>query len=111
MRCFVIEPVRNVDINAADKFGNIVVLFPAGVSRPSIWEESYVAAVLKKLASYSYDPDTDYLVIAGPVVPLVKVIGMLCSTYSKIRALCWSASERDYILQEIGHEREHSTSV
>ncbi len=101
-RAFVLERC-NVDVSKASVFGNIVYVFDGNQRRSSIWSTNFITDVCSRLKDLEYDPANDYFVIVGPIVPLCKTIGHLVAQYGLIRALCWSASECSYTIQEIGN--------
>lgn len=102
MRAILIEPTTRVDVSAAQRYGEIVYIFEKNESRPSIWTEEFVQVAMIRLEQMNYDPKADTIIIAGAIVPLIKLIGCLTANFGRIRVLCHSAIERDYTLQEIG---------
>lgn len=105
-RAILIEKTK-VDTSQAQLFGDVVHVFPPGKERSSIWSDEFLDEALNSLADMEYDPVSDYIILVGQLVPLTKVIARLVSIYNNIRVLCWSATERDYVLQEFGYGREN----
>lgn len=104
-KAILIEKTK-MDVSSAAVFGEIVHVFPKGRPRSSIWSDDFLEEAIESLADLEYDPAIDYIILVGQLVPLTKVIARLVSIYNRIRILCWSATERDYLLQEVGYERE-----
>lgn len=116
-RVFVLEAVQNVPISSAEEYGKIVPLFeaaeiPGGTSekklystRPSIWTEdengspTLIKDILHKLESYNYDPEKDYLLIAGHMIPVVILIAAAVIEYEKVQVLFWSPDWKQYVVR------------
>ncbi len=101
-KVILVEKPRKLDTTKTEPFGQTRYIFPPGAVRSSIWHDDFETEALNALYDMNYDPKIDYLVLAGPVVTLTKVIARMISVYNVIRVLCWSATEQDYLLQEIG---------
>jgi len=103
MKAIVIEQACKINVSRAKAYGELSYIFPTGASRSSIWSEEFMDEALTSLAAMEYQPRLDCIVLVGAVVPLTKIIARLVAIYGQIRVLCWSATERDYILQEVGN--------
>lgn len=102
-RSFVIEKTT-YDVTQASKFGEIVYVYSERERRSSIWSDDFVRDVLNRLSEADFDPSADYFVIAGSTVPVTKIVAALAATYGRFRALCFSATDHDYVFQEYGGE-------
>lgn len=113
-RVFVLESVQNVPISSAEEYGKIVPLFEAAEipgekrcysTRPSIWTEdengspTLIKDILHKLESYNYDPEKDYLLIAGHMIPVVILIAAAIIEYEKVQVLFWSPDWKQYVVR------------
>lgn len=101
-RAFVLEPCRRIDVSRASKYGEILYIFERNDGRPSIWTDEFVIEAIERLKNTRYDPARDYFILAGSIVPLAKVVAALAAEYGHVRALAFSATDRDYIQQELG---------
>lgn len=101
-KVILVEKPRKLNTDKTEPFGDTHYIFPPGAARSSIWNDDFETEALHALYDMGYDPKTDYIVLAGPTVTLIKVIARMISVYNVIRVLCWSATEQDYLLQEIG---------
>ncbi len=116
-RVFIVEEVRNVPIESAEEFGTIVPLFESAViydkklysTRPSIWEEdedgkpTLIDEILDKLEKYNYDPEKDYILIAGHMIPVVILVAAVVGfgEYEQVKVLFWSPDWKQYVVRTI----------
>ena len=107
-RAFVLEPCSRLDVSPASKFGEIEYIFQKNDGRPSIWTEEFAQAAMKKLKACGYDPAIDFIIIAGRIIPMIKLIAALAAEYQNVRVLFHDAIERDYVHQTIGHSESES---
>lgn len=93
-RVFVIERPRRHDVLSASKFGELVsVMDNEGLPKSDC---GYGEGVLAKLKGLDFDPDVDYIVLAGPVTTLVIGISHVFREYEKIRALYWDSESKSF---------------
>lgn len=101
-RTFVLEPPRagprgNIDLTEARRFGEIIYLFEPGDHRAGIFEDMFSDDVLNALDDHGYDPDKDYFVFAGGLVPMCRIASVLTGRYGRFRALLFCTSTRNYV--------------
>ena len=100
-RVFVLEPTK-LDVEKAKTYGTLVYVFNNGDRRASIWTEEFIEQVMTRLQSLCYDPDGDYVAIVGHLVPMAVVIARLTYDYDHFQALCFSSTEREYVVRVLG---------
>ena len=108
-RVCILEPTK-VDVSCASEWGELVVLFPHGVQRSSIWDSRYSGEVLAALAAHDYCPIEDYFVIAGSQVPLVTAAVAMSQKYGAIQYLFFSAPDRAYKARTLGETKNGATA-
>jgi hypothetical protein len=92
----------NFDVSGAEVYGDLVYVFPQGEGRSSIWSEAFVQEIKQRLAEMRYDAKVDYFVVAGKMVPLVTMIGVLLELYGHVRVLFYSSTDRYYVPRTLG---------
>lgn len=107
---FVLEQTE-VDVSPAKEYGRIAHVFRPNERRPSIWTPEFREELLETFVEMGYDPENDYVVIAGRMVPLVKMVATLVAEYRTIRVLFYVSSEERYIVQRIGQDVEETSSA
>ena len=100
-RAFAVEQGKQ-DLSKAKEYGRIVYLFKADGERSSIWSNDFPQEVLTALEEYNYDPENDYLIVAGSMVPIALAVGRLVSQFGSIKALLYNSSEGCYISRILG---------
>lgn len=121
-RVFVVEAVQNVPISSAEEFGKIVPLFESAEipnnrniegrskpysTRPSIWTEdengspTLIKDIIYKLEIFNYNPEKDYLLVAGHMIPTVILVTAAVIEYEKVRVLFWSPDWKQYVVRTI----------
>ena len=100
-RVFALEPCRQ-DISSARKFGRITYLFERDGDRSSIWAPEFPREIVQKLDALGFEPDVDFFVVAGQMVPLVIAISSIVATYGATNVLFYSSTERHYVTRTIG---------
>jgi hypothetical protein len=111
-RCFLIEPCTNVNTAPASKHGPVLVLFPRGSRRASIWSDEFRQEILAALDAHAYDPANDHIVIAGHMIPVTIMIGTLVQRFGEISVLFYDAPSRDYVaysMKDIAYGQEHAS--
>lgn len=104
-RCFVIEQPTRTDRNIADtsEFGQLTYLFPPECRRPSIFDCDRMAdAIEKALLDFDYDPDNDYLVLAGSLILVASVTTVIGDMFARYKALLYDIQKSRYIPKELG---------
>lgn len=92
-RAFLLEET-DLDTTGASAFGNVEVLFTQAVYRPSIWSDEFAERVLERLKEVRFDPEHDYIVLTGQVVPLVKATTAIIEAYGYCKALAFDTRDR-----------------
>ena len=108
-RCFLVE-ATDLDVSSASKFGELQVVFPSERWRPSVFLPDYAEALVARLREVDYDPEVDFVVVAGRQLPLAVAMAAIGATYGKFRVLAFNAhgSVRDYEPLEVGSISVHA---
>jgi hypothetical protein len=93
----MVMPHKNVDVSLAARFGKLVVLFPTGQERPGFWDPELVEEALDRMWDQHFDPDKDYLLIAGHMAPVVRIACALAREQIRAKALFWDSVSRHYV--------------
>lgn len=100
-RVFMLMPHRQVDVSAADTFGEITYLFRAGEKRPTFWDPAFIETALDRLWDHAFDPANDYFMVAGHMAPVVKLCCAIAYEYPTARGLFWDAVDARYASQAL----------
>jgi len=114
-RVFMLEQSQNVDVKPAFEYGPIIPLFKStnGVGnstaqikkktdRPSMWDtEEFREEILKRLEQWDYDPEKDYLLIAGHTIPIVIFIATVVAEWENVQVLFWSSGYEKYVVRKL----------
>ena len=106
-RVIILEPCH-VDVSSADRYGELVTLFPGRRSSPFDTDE-YEAEILSGLKSISYDPDEDVICLAGKIVCVSVLCALLAREYGAFGALLFDASGCRYVRRVIGSNNRQET--
>lgn len=110
-RVFAVEPLR-LDISQATKYGELVYMWGQHERRPSIWSDEFIMCADGKLQEMNFDAECDMLLIAGDIIPLVRIVAHMSSLYGrKFKALCWNSHARDYVVSLLGHNHAATTTA
>jgi hypothetical protein len=85
------------NLEGAEKFGELMYIFPPDESRPSVWTNQYrlnIEHALDKILEF--DPALDYVLLVGQILPLAILINILSSKYRAFKALVFNAGSREY---------------
>jgi hypothetical protein len=97
-RAFMLMPHDRVDVTKARKFGQIVELFPDGEERPEFWDPELITEALHRLLDdHGFDPAADYFVVAGHMVPVVRLTCALATVFPLARGLFFDSIQRRYV--------------
>lgn len=86
---------EDFDLSSAKKFGSLCFLFERGESHPSIWSDEFVDEIRDRLRRINFDPDSDFVLLVGSQVPIIRLVAML-SGEVHWNALAWNAAARSY---------------
>jgi hypothetical protein len=103
-RAFILEPQEKLDLRPAKLWGDIVYIFAEYDSRPSIWHQKLIDDAIGILQQYDYDPDKDYLIVAGAMVPLVMFVSAVCEVWRCPKVLYWDMRHRCYVERRLGRQ-------
>lgn len=108
-KVFILEPPV-VNTAKADEYGERVILFPEGESRPSMWDRTFGDAVVERLVEEGFDPEKDYFLLVGAQVPTVLAIVAIVDQYGPLRLLVFNARSetRDYQPLTVGDYRDET---
>lgn len=107
-RVFILEQINNVDITAALEYGQLCALFKTFKKENgkyyNIWEtEDFQDEIIKRLEELSYNPEIDYILVAGHMTSMVifatTIISNFDSDYAKF--LLWNSKKQKYIVREL----------
>jgi len=98
-RVFVLEDNERFDTRSAEEYGARVFLNP---SSSPFTPEIFMSEVIKALETYHYDPDKDFILMAGPVQALALYIGTVMSEWLPINVLLYHAPSEKYQVKIIG---------
>lgn len=93
----VLVEETNKDLGNAHIYGDVTVLMPKASHRPSIWEQEFIRHIEKRLNEIDFNPELDYLLVAGSQISTSTVIASLASKYSSFKVLFWHASIKEYL--------------
>lgn len=105
-RVFMLEETQNVDVTSAYEYGPIIPLFKYTNAdcvdnksdRPSIWKTGeFTREIIKRLEENDFDPENDYLLIAGHVVPTQMMSIAATIHWETIQFLFWSSYLGKYV--------------
>lgn len=95
------------DVSRINTYGEPAMLWPAGISRPSIWDtERVTASALARLETMGYNPDVDYLALVGSNALVSIVLAAVCSHYGQIGVVMFDNKNQKYIARRLGVPRE-----
>lgn len=100
-RVFVIEP-PTVNIEPAEAWGEVIVLFPEGSGMNPLDANVYAGRVIEKLEEEEFSPKNDMLLIVGPLIALTVCAGAIVSRFKTIRGLLYNPVKNEYVLRTIG---------
>jgi len=100
-RVFVLEDSDRYDTRNAEEYGARVFINPA--SSP-FTPEKFMGEIIKTLETYHYDPDVDFILMAGPVQALALYIGTVMSEWLPINLLLYHAPSEKYQAKVAGQK-------
>jgi hypothetical protein len=101
-RVLVIEPVKNMDVSLAARFGELTYVF--NDRRPSVWTPLFSRVLIERLKVLEYDPLSDHIVMSGSMMTLIVSAAVIGAEYKRFRALHFNSriEIRDYESMIIG---------
>jgi hypothetical protein len=102
------------NVSRASEFGKIQLLFDRSESRPSIWDMALYDEAIDRLAEEHYNPDQDYILVAGTMVPTVLFVAQLVAAHKKVKLLCFDMPSGEYVCKvagDIAHETRSPRTV
>jgi hypothetical protein len=111
-KAFILEPC-SLNVSTAATFGELVYVFDKGERRSSIWAPAFRQEIIEALERKDFDPDRDYFVVAGHMVPLVIAVSVLQEYYGYVKTLMFCSVSRGYTNYILGkpHETTGSENV
>lgn len=119
-RVFILEVAQNVNITLALEYGIIITLFQntadnnnndndnnnGDKKRISQWEtRKFGDEIIKRLEEYEYNPESDYILIAGHMISMTIMIAKVISEYYEshkyIKVLFWSSHFGRYVSRKL----------
>lgn len=110
-RVFLLETAQNVDVTSAMEYGPLIPLFKREQTndKPSIWGEEFIDEFIYRLEQQNYNPEVDYLLIAGHMVPIAIWVASVTKEWDEARfvqLLLWSSGYGRYVVKKIGEVDE-----
>ena len=98
-RVFIIEPPRaNISLESAKKFGALTVIFDHNQRRPSAFVPTeYVDSVIKRLKALGFDANTDYVCLAGSLLPNSLLVAAALCEWGTLLLLVFDATRSEYV--------------
>ena len=98
-KVFLIEKTKpNIDITEATNFGELEYLFDQNQRRCSAFDTiKYQREMLRRLDAADFDPDNDYICVAGSVLVLSICLIAIAQRYERFKTLLFSSTESKYI--------------
>lgn len=81
---------------AAKKYGELVVVVRREDSPPGVFTDKFVAYLLQRLKDEDFDPQRDYILIAGRSIQLALLVALI-SSKDTVQLLGYNASTEEYI--------------
>lgn len=108
-RVLILEKTSDkVDVTPAAEYGELVYVLDRttrGAQRTSVFDTSrYEEMLLKRLDELRYDPDEDYVCLAGKVICVSVLCALLAREYGAFKALMFDAHESRYVNRVMGKE-------
>lgn len=100
-RVFMLMP-HDKNVRASRRFGELVVVFDKQESRPSIWDPSFLLEALDRMQDYQFDPQRDYILVVGSMVPVVMWCAAAFHRWPGTRILCFDIASGDYVARTLG---------
>lgn len=96
-RCFLLMR-SDKDMQGLLQYGDVVVIH-GGERRPSFWAPAFVEHTYENMDRHQYQHGVDFVVAAGPLVPLVKVLCGLTKKYGyEPRMLFFDAARQGFVI-------------
>jgi hypothetical protein len=105
-RVFMLMP-HKLDVSKATEYGKIKMIFDGVQKKPSIWTPEFVKETLDRLEDMEYDPSTDYFLVVGSMVSVVRSTTALVSSCTVLpKGLFYDISSGKYVPLTMGVENE-----
>lgn len=110
-RVFLFAEVDSrLDLSDAERFGEIVKLYEPSERLPNIFGPEFEEDIYQRLMRFRYDPEVDYFIVVGSLIPLFRVATVL-STFDEVpfKVLLFNAVTQSYTEVEITNECDCGT--
>lgn len=95
-RCFLLMTSQK-DMRGLLEHGEVVIIH-GSERRPGFWSPEFMDNTMEKMAERGYQHGHDFVVAAGPLVPLVKVLCSLSARHStEPRLLLFDAARQSFV--------------
>ena len=94
-RVFIFEDVKH-DLSAAEKFGQVVMLFGAGEQRRSLFDGQLIEDIKGKLCEYKFNPRIDYIAATGQLNQVILLVVAMAEQNHEFSVLLFDARDRIY---------------
>jgi len=105
-RVFLIERLKpNIDVTPARQYGHLTYVFDSEDRRSSVFNcQRFGIELVNRLKALCFDPSTDYLCLAGSLIPVALSLSAIALTWSRVQVLLYSATETRYVIRDVGKE-------
>jgi hypothetical protein len=102
-RCFLLTKELRGSYEEIEKHGEIVQFFKACRDRPQVFDGEAMSKMISELLdSHKFNPDLDYLILAGSLNMLASVVAVAVDRFGVIKTLMFEFSSSKYHTVEIG---------
>jgi threonine dehydrogenase-like Zn-dependent dehydrogenase len=102
-RAFLVEKLRQgFDLSTVKEYAEVDAVFNDGDRRSSLFAvEDFSADVVRQLERKSFDPDLDYLLVAGGTVQVVLTALAVVGRWGRVSLLLFNSTEDCYIPRKV----------
>lgn len=118
-RVFALVPTSKLDVSTAHAFGDLRYLYTATNPLPPVLSPTFGLDTLTALEDNDYDPDRDYILLAGPYAAMFQWIAAIISEHEWCQSLIFDSTKNAYVERTLGlpeqdsngHRRRNSVQV
>jgi hypothetical protein len=98
---FVLAPTT-LNISSAEEYGDLTYIYTTNDRMPSVFSLNFGVDALSRMEDNNYDPDRDYVLVAGVHVALIQWISVVISEHEWCRGLLFDSTRDAYIDRTLG---------
>ena len=95
-RAYMLTKHHNLDVELVDEHASLRYIFPSHDGRPGFWDPRLVTEAIRRMRADGFDPDRDYLVVAGHMASTVRLAVAVADAWPSARGLFWDAIMKTY---------------